>query len=315
MLLDAFGWKFVQRHADHPFLRRLADRAGRLAVPVDDDRAPDDALHRAAGRASTGSTSGTSTTRGWTRSSCRCRSCRPGRDRCRSTRATSCPARRCSSSSTCRHWCSSSRRSGPGSTARRRSRAHAWSRSSASRRRPRSSAAPGLTYLYWDAIDATGHRHGPSSREFDAAALAALDALDRVRDTVHPRHRRPRADRRGRARRLPRRAVAAAARAPDAAGPGGLGARLLPARARAGDRGRRAGARGSATAPRSASPPSSSRTPARACSARLADVCVLPAPGRMAWLRSNPSHQLRFKGHHGGRTPEESETWVGIMQT
>ena len=49
--------------------------------------------------------------------------------------------------------------------------------------------------------------------------------------------------------------------------------------------------------------------------ARLADVCVLPAPGRMAWLRSNPSHQLRFKGHHGGRTPEESETWVGIMQT
>ena len=23
VLLDAFGWKFVQRHADHPFLRRL----------------------------------------------------------------------------------------------------------------------------------------------------------------------------------------------------------------------------------------------------------------------------------------------------
>ena len=23
MLLDAFGWAFVQRHADHPFLRRL----------------------------------------------------------------------------------------------------------------------------------------------------------------------------------------------------------------------------------------------------------------------------------------------------
>jgi hypothetical protein len=49
--------------------------------------------------------------------------------------------------------------------------------------------------------------------------------------------------------------------------------------------------------------------------ARLADVCVLPAPGRMAWLRSHPSVQLRFKGHHGGRTPEESETWVGMMQT
>ena len=42
----------------------------------------------------------------------------------------------------------------------------------------------GLTYLYWDAIDAAGHRYGPSSPEFDAAALAALDALDRVRDTL-----------------------------------------------------------------------------------------------------------------------------------
>jgi hypothetical protein len=47
---------------------------------------------------------------------------------------------------------------------------------------------------------------------------------------------------------------------------------------------------------------------------RLADVCVLPAPGRMAWLEAYPSFQLRFKGHHGGLTPEESETWMGIMQ-
>ena len=79
----------------------------------------------------------------------------------------------------------------------------------------------GLTYIYWDAIDATGHRHGPSSAAFDAAALAALDALDRVRDTLHPRHRRPRPDRRLRDR-LPRRGVAAAARAPDAGGAGRL---------------------------------------------------------------------------------------------
>jgi hypothetical protein len=47
---------------------------------------------------------------------------------------------------------------------------------------------------------------------------------------------------------------------------------------------------------------------------RLADVCVLPAPGRMAWLRGHAEYQLGFRGHHGGRTPEESETWVGIMQ-
>ena len=45
--------------------------------------------------------------------------------------------------------------------------------------------------------------------------------------------------------------------------------------------------------------------------ARLADVCVLPAPGRMAWLAAIPRTQLQFKGHHGGLTPEESETWIG----
>ena len=48
--------------------------------------------------------------------------------------------------------------------------------------------------------------------------------------------------------------------------------------------------------------------------ARLADVCVLPAPGRMAWLEAYPSFALRFKGHHGGRTAAESETWIGMMQ-
>src|SRR5262245_30012697 len=46
--------------------------------------------------------------------------------------------------------------------------------------------APGFSYLYWDAIDAAGHRYGPSSPEFDAAALHALDAIEAslLRDTV-----------------------------------------------------------------------------------------------------------------------------------
>ena len=36
VLLDAFGWAFVQRHADHPFLRRLEIEPVAVAVPVDD---------------------------------------------------------------------------------------------------------------------------------------------------------------------------------------------------------------------------------------------------------------------------------------
>jgi len=40
---------------------------------------------------------------------------------------------------------------------------------------------------------------------------------------------------------------------------------------------------------------------------------VLPAPGRMAWLRAFPGHEQRFRGHHGGRTHEEIDTWVGLL--
>ena len=45
--------------------------------------------------------------------------------------------------------------------------------------------------------------------------------------------------------------------------------------------------------------------------ARLGDVCVLPAAGRTAWLRSHAGHAQRFRGHHGGLHPDEMETWVG----
>jgi hypothetical protein len=49
--------------------------------------------------------------------------------------------------------------------------------------------------------------------------------------------------------------------------------------------------------------------------ARLADVCVLPAPGRMAWLARFPSHERRFRGHHGGLTAAETGTWLGRLET
>jgi predicted AlkP superfamily pyrophosphatase or phosphodiesterase len=45
--------------------------------------------------------------------------------------------------------------------------------------------------------------------------------------------------------------------------------------------------------------------------ARLADVCVLPAPGRQAWVRAAASVEQRFRGHHGGLHPDERETWLG----
>lgn len=43
---------------------------------------------------------------------------------------------------------------------------------------------------------------------------------------------------------------------------------------------------------------------------RLGDVCVLPVPDRLAWLRSATDLQARFRGHHGGLAPDESRTYL-----
>jgi hypothetical protein len=182
---------------------------------------------------------------------------------------------------------------------------------------------PGLSYLYWDRVDATGHEHGPASAEFDAASLHALDAIeaaipddtlllitaDHGQVDVHPDrldaldviwpellgHLR----RDGRGRPLwpagsardcflhvddPEHVVAELADRVEDRATVHLAAELFP---NAGTRLRE----------------------------RLADVCVLPAPGRMAWLQAFPSHERRFRGHHGGRTPEEAETWVGLLHS
>jgi hypothetical protein len=178
---------------------------------------------------------------------------------------------------------------------------------------------PGLSYLYWDGIDATGHRHGPGSAEFDAACLAALDALERHLpaglptlvtadhgqvdvgafddlDVVWP-------ELLGHLRR-------------DGAGrplwPAGSGRDcflhvhdpetvVAELAARLGDR---AEVRPAAELFPGAGP---------RLTARLADVCVLPAPGRMAWLAAFPTRERRWRGAHGGLAPAEAETWLGLL--
>ena len=47
--------------------------------------------------------------------------------------------------------------------------------------------------------------------------------------------------------------------------------------------------------------------------ARLADVCVLPADGRTAWLRPYAGKPQSFRGHHGGLHRDEVDTWVGAL--
>jgi predicted AlkP superfamily pyrophosphatase or phosphodiesterase len=172
-------------------------------------------------------------------------------------------------------------------------------------------AEPGYAYLYWDAIDAAGHVHGPDSREFDRAALDALDTLERGLRAIPGALLMVTADH-GQVAVDPSRVDYLDVLWPDLPGllthrPAGSARDVfLHTHApddviaglseRLGDRAevRRAG---ELVAP----------------GPRLADVCVLPAPGRMAWLRSAAGVETRFRGHHGGLHPDEIETWVGML--
>jgi predicted AlkP superfamily pyrophosphatase or phosphodiesterase len=176
---------------------------------------------------------------------------------------------------------------------------------------------PGYAYLYWHMIDALGHEHGPDSPAFDAACVAALDALDAaLRDgpalvLLTADHGQIAVD--------PARVDYLEDFLPEigellAHGPAGsardvfLHARRGRAEELAGELGERLEGRAEVRAADELFPHIGPRL-----RERLADVCILPAPGRMAWLRSARSVESRFHGHHGGMTPEESQSWLGAM--
>jgi hypothetical protein len=183
---------------------------------------------------------------------------------------------------------------------------------------------PGYAYLYWHEIDATGHIHGPDSPEFDAACRAALDALQEALAAPGPEALVLFTADHGQVAVDPARVDYLEDFLPEidrylAHGPAGSArdvflhaapglAAELAAELRERMDGRaevlevaalEAAGRFGEVGPR--------------LRARLADVCVLPAEGRMAWLRSAAGVEQRFRGHHGGLDPVECETWLGVM--
>ena len=173
------------------------------------------------------------------------------------------------------------------------------------------------TYLYWDGIDAAGHRYGPSSAEFDDACLRALDAVytaffgpqaPRVDDTLLILT----ADH-GQIDVAPDRVdyLEVEVTAPPAGSARDLFLHVEPERVDGTIAAINATLDGRGTAVRSATlfPTIGPRL-----AARLAPVCVLPAPGRMTWLPTHKDVERVFRGHHGGRTPEESTTFAGTLQ-
>jgi Type I phosphodiesterase / nucleotide pyrophosphatase len=169
-------------------------------------------------------------------------------------------------------------------------------------------ARPGYAYLYWDQIDAVGHEHGPDSAEFDAACVEALDTLERgLRSTgatvlVTADH--------GQVATNPFKIDWLDELWPELPG-------LLTQRPAGSPR----DVFLHTDAPDEVITGLSERFEGEVLPAadlvapgpRLADVCVLPAPGRMAWLRPYAGRSTTFRGHHGGRHPDEIETWVGAL--
>jgi hypothetical protein len=166
---------------------------------------------------------------------------------------------------------------------------------------------PGLSYLYWDRIDAAGHRFGPSSDEFAEQSVRALDALATLDVPLLVTADHGQID------------VTVtddlAALWPPLLGhltqdPAGSARDLFlhvddPETVLHELSGR---VEGTVHLAKDLFPNAGPRL-----LERLGDVCVLPADGRMAGLGAFPSPERDFKGHHGGRTAEEMETWIGII--
>jgi hypothetical protein len=196
----------------------------------------------------------------------------------------------------------------------------------------RAPAGPVYAYVYIDTLDAVGHQHGPSSAEFDAEATRCLDAIDRALRTLpagtlllltgdhgqvdvdpartrfvnhlwpgiraHLRH-----DRRGRP-------LVPAGSARDLflhTAPGERDHVVEVLRHLLGETAEVHAtedlvANGLFTAP-----------PGPRLRERLGDVCVLPAPGATVWWRERGRFGMRFRGHHGGLTPDEAHTHVASL--
>lgn len=179
-------------------------------------------------------------------------------------------------------------------------------------------------YLYWDGIDTAGHVYGPSSPEFDDACLRALDAVyaaffgpeaPALEDTtllLTADH--------GQIEVSPETVVDVDLLVPGlvdrlvaepAGSPRDLFLHVAPedVEETIADLGRALGDAGTAHHAASLFPNAGPRL-----LARLAPICVLPAPGHTAWLSTRHGTSQTFLGHHGGRTAEEATTFLGTLE-
>jgi hypothetical protein len=184
-------------------------------------------------------------------------------------------------------------------------------------------ARPGrrYAYLYWDRIDLAGHHEGPDSEAFVRECLTALDVLERTLRDLPDTVVLVTADH-GQVGVSPDRVDYLDDLWPDLARhltlPPAGSARdcFLHTRAPelvAGELRKRLGDRAEVHLVTELIDAGWFGTAGPRLRARLAQVCVLPAPGRQAWVRSAASVEQHFLGGHGGRHPDETRTWVGAL--
>ena len=175
---------------------------------------------------------------------------------------------------------------------------------------------PHYANLYWDVIDAIGHVHGPSSAQFDAAIRDALDALEPltrlegVTVLLTADH--------GQVDVAPDRVDYLDELWPD------LGDHLTQPRPAGSARDVFLHVREPETVIAELTTRLQGRAEVRPAAslfdhvgerlaARLADVVVLPVAGREAWLRSSAGVEMQFRGHHGGLDPAETATYLARL--
>jgi hypothetical protein len=193
----------------------------------------------------------------------------------------------------------------------------------------RAQRGPTYAYLYIDTLDWTGHHHGPSSDAFDAEAVRCLDAIDAALRALPSGTLLLLAADHGQLDVDPERTRFVNLLWPeigsylrrDRAGrplaPAGS-ARDFFLHTAAGahehvvERLREllgASAEVRATAALVAEGVFAG-TPGPRLRERIGDVCILPAPGETVWWRERGRFGMGFRGHHGGLTPEEAHTHV-----
>jgi hypothetical protein len=176
--------------------------------------------------------------------------------------------------------------------------------------------------VYWDAIDATGHVHGPSSPAFAQAGRDALDAVLGAARQAPPEVTVLICADHGQVDVDPSRVdylddlwpqlgdhlayARPAGSARDAFLHVAPGARELVQAELATRLGDRAEVRVAADL---------FGDPGPRLRERLGDLVVLPAPGRQAWLSAAAGPEQRFRGSHGGLTDDETAVYLAAVTT